>query len=192
MMNDKFNKQIVGIALSATIGSGLLAFASQASAESGMYVGGAYGQSRVNDSDFDDDNEALKAFIGGKFNNYIGLELAGNDYGKAEDNGSSSDLTGITLALMLYLPLGDGFELFAKGGQLWWEDDVRILNTFDDTLDGEEVFYGLGMNINFTDALSLRIEMERYEVELSQSEIGVGVDGSSDVDVASVGLVFNF
>lgn len=191
-MNSKLNKRVVSIALCATMGSASLMFAGQVAAEPGLYVGGAYGQSRVNDSDFDDDNQALKAFVGGKFNDYLGLELAANDYGNAEGNGYSSDLTGVTLALMVYLPLTDSFELFVKGGQLWWENDVKVLNTFDDTLDGEEIFYGAGMNFNFTETLSLRVELERYKVELSQSEIGVGVDGSSDVDVASVGLLLNF
>lgn len=192
MMNLKLNKQVTGIALCATMGSASMMFAGHAAAEPGMYLGGAYGQSRVDDSDFEDDNEALKVFVGGKFNDYIGLELAGNDYGESENNIYSSDLTGLTLALMVYLPLTDSFELFVKGGQLWWEADTEVFGTYDDTLDGEETFYGVGMNFNFTDTLSLRVEMERYKVELSQSEIGVGVDGSSDVDVASVGLLFNF
>ena len=48
------------------------------------------------------------------------------------------------------------------------------------------------MNFNFTKTLALRVELERYKVELSQNEIGAGVDGSFDVDVASVGLVLNF
>jgi len=192
MMISKLNKQVAGIALCATIGSAAIIFAGNAAAEPGMYVGGAYGQSRVDDSDFDDNNPAYKIFVGGKFNDYIGLELAGNDFGEAESGIYSSDLTGVTLALMVYLPLTDSFELFVKGGQLWWENDVKILNTYNDKLDGEELFYGVGMNFKFTDTLSLRVELERYKVELSQNEIGVGVDGSFNVDVASVGLLLNF
>ena len=50
-----------------------------------------------------------------------------------------------------------------KAGNVWWEDDVEVLGVSSDH-DGEEIFYGVGMNFNFTETVALRVEMERYKV----------------------------
>ncbi len=192
----KAKKQMGNIALAMTVGSSIVFATNSAWAEPGFYVGGAYGQNSVNDSDFDDKNPAIKIFAGGKFNDYIGLEAAINDYGEAERTGYSAELSGNTLAVVGFLPIMDCCELFIKGGQLWWKDKVEVLDTFSDTLNGNESFYGVGADFNLSESksssIALRLEMERYKVELSQNEIGADVDGSSDVDVASVSVLFNF
>ena len=188
MFNLKFNKQAALVALIVTAGSSM---SLAANADSGVYIGGAGGESRVNDSDFDDNNRVGKAIVGGKFNNYIGVEAAYNDFGDGGNNGYTYDLTGETLALVGYLPFTDSFNIFAKVGNLWWDDDAKVLGV-SSRHDGEEIFYALGMNFNFTKVLTLRVELERYKVELSQDEIGPGVDGSFDLDVATVGVLFNF
>lgn len=184
-------RPVAGIAIAATMGTGMLFASSTASAEPAFYIGGSYGMSRVDNSDFSDNTNVLKAFAGGKFSDYIGIEAAALDYGSAEDNNFKSDLTGMSLALAGFLPFTNSFEGFIKVGNLWWENDVRFLG-FKDSLDGEELFYGVGANFYFNKTLALRIEMERYEVELSSDEIGVDLNGTTDVDVASVGLLFNF
>ncbi len=192
----KAKKRIGSITLAMTVGSSIAFATNSAWAEPGFYIGGAYGQNSVNDSDFDDKNPAMKIFAGGKFNDYIGVEGAINDYGEAENTGYSAELTGNTLAVVGFLPFMDCCNLFVKGGQLWWEDKVTVLDAFSDTLDGNEIFYGVGADFTLTDyktsSIALRVEMERYKVELSQSEIGADVDGSSEVDVASVSVLFNF
>ncbi|HEX4911812.1 MAG TPA: outer membrane beta-barrel protein [Permianibacter sp.] len=161
-------------------------------AESGAYVGAAYGVSRVDGADFDDDDQAIKVFLGGRFNPYFGLEVAVNDYGDSRDGAFSSELLGNTLAAVGFLPLNDRFELFAKAGRLWWKDKVRVGDSFRDTLDGNENFYGVGANFLVSDAMGFRLELERYEVKLSRSEIGVELDGTFDVDVVSLGVFLHF
>ena len=179
------------IALAVTLGSGLLAAASPASAEPGFYVGGEYGMGRINCGDFEDDTQVLKAFVGGKFSNYIGVEAAAIDFGEAEDNGFKSELTGASLALVGFMPFTDSFEVFIKGGSLWWENDLEVLG-FESSQDGTEFFYGAGINFYFNKTIALRLELERYEVELSADEVGIDIEGTADVDVASVGIVLNF
>lgn len=192
MENSSTQAPFTRSALAAVVGVSLLVAANQAVAESGLYLGVGYGASRVDNSDFDDDDTAKKVFVGAKFNDYFGLEGAANDYGGTSDNGYSSELRGNTLALVGFLPLAESFEFFVKGGQLWWRDKITVLDTFRDTLSGDENFYGAGVNFNFGESVSLRLEMERYKVELSQDEIGVDVDETYDVDVASVGIAVNF
>ena len=184
-------KKMTGIALSVAMGSGLWLAASTVSADGGAYIGGAYGLGRVDGGDFKDDTSVLKAFVGGKFNSHVGIEAAIHDFGGADDNGFRSDLTGGSLALMGFIPFGDGLDVFAKVGNLWWESDVKYLG-LKNSQSGQELFYGAGINVNFSSALALRLEFERYKVELTSDEVGIDISGTTDVDVASVGVVFSF
>jgi hypothetical protein len=192
MITLKMKQKATHVALVLAVGSGMAFAASNTFADAGMYVGASYGETRVNDSDFNGNNPTAKIFLGGKFNPYIGVEGAVNEYGKTGHPGYSSKLKGNTLALVGYLPLSDTFELFIKGGRLWWHDDVTVLNTFDGSASGNDNFYGVGGNFNFTKTVSLRVEMERYNVDVRNGQVGLNVDGSSHVDVASVGVLFNF
>lgn len=192
-MNVSENARLARFFAKAVLAGACLLMVSHAgAAEPGAYVGAAYGVSRVDGADFDDDDQAAKIFLGGRFNQYFGLEVAVNDYGDSRDGEFSSELRGYTLAAVGFLPLNDRFELFAKAGRLWWKDKVRVGNSFRDTLDGNENFYGVGANFLVSDVMGFRLELERYEVKLSRSEIGVELDGSFDVDVASLGIFIHF
>lgn len=192
MIKTTIRKKTVQAAWALTMASSLLLVASNAVAEGGFYAGGALGASRVNDSDFDDDDRTIKGFAGGKFNDYIGIEVALHDFGKAEEGIFSSELRGASVAAIGFLPLGKSFDLFLKGGMMHWEDEVRVGNVYNDKLDGEEAFVGVGADIHFTERFALRIEMERYKVELSDDGVSVFLDDSYNVDVASVGGMFSF
>lgn len=192
MTNSTLRKQLTGFALAVTAGVGIAFSFTPSATAAGLYLGGAIGWGRVDGSDFDDDDPVYKIFAGGKFTDYFGVEIAAHDFGEARDSGYKSELSGYSAAVAGYLPLGDNFELFAKIGNMWWRDKVTVLNTFRDTIDGDEIFYGLGGNFNFNESLSLRLEIERYKVDLSEDEIGVDLDDTYNVDVASVGLLFNF
>lgn len=158
-----------------------------------FYGGGDYGLSRVNNSDFDENNNsAVKLFVGGKLNDYIGIEGALNDFGRSENNGNSADLTGNTLAIVGFFPIAEQYEVFVKGGRLWWSNKLIVQNTFTDTLTGNENFYGLGAIYNYTDMLSLRAEFEWYKVEFALDQVGIDIDSSSHVDVANLGVAMKF
>lgn len=191
MTNSKRLLSATGAALAVMMGTGVVLSSNAVAAESAFYVGGAYGMSRVDNADFDDNTNVIKAFAGGKFMDYFGVEGAALDYGSATDNDLKSDLTGYSVAVVGFLPFTDSFEGFLKLGNLWWENDIRFLG-FKKSFDGEELFYGGGFNFYFNKTLALRFELERYTVELSSNEVGIDIDGDTDVDVASVGVVFNF
>lgn len=191
MTNSKRLLSATGATLAVMMGAGVVFASSAVAAESSFYVGGAYGMSRVDNADFDDNTNVIKAFAGGKFMDYFGVEGAALDYGSANDNDVKSDLTGYSVAVVGFLPFTDSFEGFIKLGNLWWENDIRFLG-FKKSFDGEELFYGGGFSFYFNKALALRFELERYTVELSSNEVGIDIDGDTDVDVASVGVVLNF
>ncbi|MBA3581991.1 MAG: porin family protein [Gammaproteobacteria bacterium] len=190
-------KQARNSVVALAITSGLLLTSGNVAAESefskpGIYAGAAYGLTRVDNEEFDDDKDsAYKVLIGAKFNRHIALEAAINNYGSAEGPGYSSEFEGNTLALVGMFPISDVIEPFIKGGKLWWKNDVEILNVVNTEFDGDEVFYGVGANFNFDEHFALRVELERYKFELSQDDVG-NVDNSTDLDVASIGLVVSF
>jgi hypothetical protein len=192
MHNLKLGKQLTSLSLAIAAGFGIASSFTPSAAAAGLNLGGTIGWGQVDGSDFNDDNPVYKIFAGGKFNDYVGVEVAAHDFGEAKDKGYSSKLRGYSAAVVGYLPLGDNFDLFAKIGNLWWHDKVSVLDTFHKNIDGDEIFYGVGANFNFNETLALRLEMERYKVDLSQNEIGVKLDNTYNVDVASIGLQFSF
>jgi hypothetical protein len=184
-------KKSVSAAVAIAIGSGLWVSSSAVYADSGFYLGGAFGLARVDGNDFEDDSSVLKAFVGGKFNSYIGVEAAIHDFNETSDGGFTSDISGQSLALVGFLPLTESLELFIKGGNLWWKNDIQF-GSLKDSNDGTEIFYGVGANFYLNPNIAVRAEFERYEVELSSNEVGIDIDTTTDVDVASIGVVFSF
>lgn len=192
MKNTMTVKKSVQLAFILTMSSSMLLAANNVFAGSGAYAGGAVGVSRVDGSDFDDEDHAIKGFAGVKFNDYIGIEFALHDFGKAEDGIFSSQLKGASFAVAGFLPLNERISLFAKLGMLHWENKVKADGFGSNTYDGEELFYGVGVDVNILKSFALRVEIERYKVELSNDDIGVSIERSYTVDVASVGGMFTF
>lgn len=188
-----FNRtnRIATAALPVMAGLGLLVASPITLAEPDIYIGAAYGIASFDGGDFDDDTQVLKAFVGGKFSDYLGVEAAANDYGEAKGSGFKSELNGYSLAVVGFLPLGESVDLFAKMGNMWWKNDYTILGYSNDA-DGSEIFYGLGAQFNLTQNFAFRLEVERYKVDLGRDEIGFDLDQNYDVDIASVGAVFTF
>ena len=109
--------------------------ATLADENTGLYLGGGFGQfglefdnidDAVEDFDFDDSDQAYKLFGGWRFSPYIAAELAYMDLGapnEAFDDGVDeaevdADIDGFAPYVVGTLPLGI-FEIFAKVGYLF-------------------------------------------------------------------------
>lgn len=130
-------------------------------------------------------------------NEFVGIEAAYIDFDEATSELLDVDASGKTLALILEAPLTQGFSLYAKGGQLWWDADARIRIgglTLSDSYNGDETFWGLGTKFRLADNLDLRVEYERFNFRISRDEIDVlqANDVDLDVDYASINLQFTF
>ena len=191
MNSPVFMKKSISLSAALAVASGLCIASGAVYADPGLYLGGAFGVARVDGNDFDDDSSVLKVFAGGKFNSYLGVEAGMHDFNETKDGGFTSDLSGKSLAVVGFLPLSDSFELFIKAGNLWWKNDLEF-GGLKDSRDGTEIFYGVGANFNFNPSVALRVELERYDVEFSSNEVGINIDDTTEVDVASVGVVFSF
>lgn len=166
-----------------------------ANADGGFYVGGSVGNASVDadindpslpsDFDFDEDDFAWKLFGGFTWDLPLidlGIEGSYRDLG-----GPSADVLGETIsidttAFDAYGVAGIGLgpiHAFAKYGLIWWDADVNALGeTFSD--DGSDPAYGIGARFQLL-SVDVRAEYEIFDF-----------DGSSDVDMWSVGVSWTF
>lgn len=160
----------------------------------------------------DDSDTGWKAYVGYRFNPYFALEGGYVDLGKATfltnivsapppfgaftpfQIHGTAEATGYNLTAIVGMPLGSAAFLFAKGGAFYWDADftetvpgfgaARVARSESDT----KLTYGAGLELGLSDGLRIRGEWERFE------EVGSGIGGreGTDVDLASVGLMFEF
>src|SRR5690606_8752435 len=128
---------------------------------------------------------ALRLVAGYRFWHVLALELFYTDLG-AFSAGSGIlkvDAKGEGYSALVFLPLGDGADLFAKAGVYRW--DVTGTGERKQT----EPVYGLGLQLPSRDrAFGIRFEYERYV------DVGKDIGGSEgiDVDVFSANLIYSF
>lgn len=198
------NKQLLFLALSTVLGA-----TSVQATDTGFYIGGSFGQSKVSDfngSDIDaelasmgitsststdDKDTGWKAFAGYRIMKYLAVEGAYTNLGEATANtivtspvaatvNTKIEAESWTLSAVGILPLNDQFSLFARLGLNAWNSDISSTGTASDSADGTDVVYGLGASYNITKNLNLRGEWERY------------VFDDTDVDLLSVGVAWMF
>ena len=118
---------------------------------------------------------------GYRLNNNFDIEGSYYDFGEMSNGGNSLDIDGLSLGVVGSVPLSDTFSVFAKVGAHFWDADISgpIVGQFSDDSD-TDLFYGVGVDYALNDQWSIRGEIERYEVD------------KFDLDVASVGITFNF
>lgn len=147
------NRQLLLLALSAALG-----VSSAQAADTGFYVGGSLGQSKVSDfsgSDIDaelatlgltsststdDTDTGWKAFAGYRIMKYLAVEGAYTNFGEATATSiitapgagvvnSKIEAESWTVSALGILPLGDKFSLFARLGVNLWDIDVSATGT---------------------------------------------------------------
>ena len=156
------------------------------------YAGGAIGRSDYDIScrtGFNCDTRAvgLKAFTGGKFSDFAGLEASYVYLGKADRAGGDTWGQGINLSLVGYLPLSQSFSLTGKVGGIygWTKTEGTSAPGFATGRDnGLGLSYGAGLTYAMTRTVDLRLDWDRYRMKFTT--------GRDDVDFATVGVAFKF
>lgn len=143
------DKQILFLAFSA-----VLAASSAQATDTGFYVGGSFGQSKVNDfngadidaellagygltssTSTDDTDTGWKAFAGYRFSKHLAVEGAYTNLGETTANtvitapgagtiNTTLEAGGLTVSALGILPLGSNFSLFGRLGVNFWNIDV--------------------------------------------------------------------
>ncbi len=166
--------------------------AAQSDNTSGLYVGGNYGYLKVDgQDDFDDDNDVMQALVGFRLNQYLAIEGSYIDFGKYGSHLANAETDGYTAALKVTAPIGDRFEIYAKGGQLWYSTDYQLAGLHGDE-DDTAVFAGAGVGFKITDNLLINAEYSWYDVDLDANKTLNGADTNTDFKQATIGAEYRF
>ena len=154
-------------------------------ADSGFFVGGAYGDLSFEDdagTNFDQDSAPYKIMAGYIFDMPvfdIAIEAAYNDFGSQQDDNAlvSLDADGLSAYVVGGFDFGI-FGIFAKAGMASWNADGDFAGVpFSE--DGTDPAYGLGMRLTFS-SVEARLEYELFDFD------------GLDVDMVSLGLLWRF
>jgi OOP family OmpA-OmpF porin len=169
-----------GISLLALI-AGLVAPASAQMKDN--YVGANIGQSKFDadcvGSGCDKKDTGLRIYGGGKFTDWLGLELSYFDFGKANLNPGDEKAQSVNASAVLGFPLGPNSSVFAKGGAAYTRANVT-----GGRKNGFEPSYGVGAAIGLTRNWQVRLDWDRVKFEIA--------NGKDNVDMLSAGVQYRF
>jgi OOP family OmpA-OmpF porin len=147
-----------------------------------IYFGGSFGSSEAEDycsitSGCEDKDSSWKGFVGYNINEIFAAEAAYTSIGDLHKEGTSSDISALSLSGVATLRVNDQFSAFGKIGFSRWKSE----NT-EGNKSGSGLNYGVGAKVNLNESMKVRVEWERLpSVSTSNSE-------ESDIDMLSVGI----
>ena len=135
----------------------------------------------------DDTEQAFRAFVGGRFNNIIGGEIAYIKFGDFTRGGGETDVEGVDLALMAGIPFGNNWSIFGKLGGIYSQVDVT--GTAPGLATGGENGWGpragVGLQMGLTENWAIRADYDRYRIK-------VPVNDRENVDTLLIGAQDTF
>lgn len=150
-------------------------------ADNGFYIGGSVGNAKVSgapSTTFEGNDTGYKIFGGFKFTIFA-VEGGYVNFGKAEDNGASTETTAFDLFGLVNLGIGP-IDLFGKVGVFSWDSDLTSGGSINE--DGTDPAYGIGAGLSLG-PVSVRAEYEYFDVKS---------DYLDDIQMISVGAVYFF
>lgn len=158
-----------------------------------FYLGANYGGYKSRGDEFDDDNDFYEGVIGAYISPYFGIEGSYTDFGEFGGDLASTEIDGYGIAAIGRLPITDSLAVYIKGGYFMWDADVEVAGFDGGDVDGEEPFYGVGLDFQVSDHLNLALEYSRYEFDLSDSSLPDIIDDyEADVDTVKIGAKYVF
>lgn len=156
------------------------------------YIGAGVGQSKFPGSSCvplltcDQHDTALKAYIGGRVYNIVGIELSYLDFGRIDRNGGSARANVANASLILNAPLGRYVGVFARGGggYAWTRTRSDLPGVDTGNRHNFDWGYGAGVNVNLNRHWTLRGEWERQQVHFTT--------GREDLDMWTAGANYKF
>jgi len=177
----------------AAVALGLISMPALAADDQGFYGGVGAGLFGVEVSDFeaglnfDADDTGFRLFGGWQFNENFGLEAGYGDGGTASESigdlatfgveaDVDIDVSGFDILLTGTIPFGDMFYGYAKAGMFFWDADIAATLREDDgdggvitttesfSESGEDLAYGAGLGIDFSENFGVRLEYMIYDV----------------------------
>ena len=156
-------------------------------AVNGLYIGGSFGNTTVDDSiptdqsvndiNFRSDDTAYKLFVGVNIAPFA-IETSYVDFGKFSDSGVDVELTAMDAFGMINFAVGP-VGLFGKFGFVRWDYDLDNFAA-NYSKKGTDAAYGLGARFDLG-GLGFRVEYELFDV-----------DEVDDLYMFSAGVTYTF
>lgn len=145
------------------------------------YLLAQFGQSQYDTVQISDDTDtALALGLGVDLSPNLGLELSYNDFGQVGINNTDIDVTGFAGAVVGRVPVGASLDLYGKIGFDIWEADASNAST-----DGNDLFFGLGINYALSQSAALRLEYNRHDFS------GESASPDLELDTFTIGVRFS-
>ena len=147
-----------------------------------VYFGGSFGTSEAENyciitKGCENKDSSWKVFAGYNISETFSAEAAYTNIGDLHKDGTSSDISALSVSGVANLNINDQLGVFAKAGFSRWESK----NT-DSDKNGTGLTYGLGAKISLSESMKLRAEWERLpSISTSNTE-------ESDMDMMSIGI----
>ena len=190
------DKALIAAMLGAAVMAAPAVSTAQARGDTGWYVGASVGQSKARHFDcagFSSCDAKAAAFgvLGGyRINRNFAAELGYHDFGRVTFSapGVSGNIKANAAELVGLgaYPFANQFSVFGRLGVYFADvkENTNFIGNFKHT--NNDLTYGFGVRYDFSREVGVRGEWQRY------SKVGGGDIGKSDVDVISVGVVWNF
>lgn len=149
-----------------------------------VYGGLATGYSVQKQATGDDTTDiGEKVYLGTRFLGPVGIEVAYYNLGKY--NNATQEVTGTSAVVVANLDIR-GMTLFVKGGIIEWTETELVSGT---QLSGEDVTYGLGINLPVDKHVLFRTELERFS---NVGKDAISSEPGKDMWMLSFGVNFQF
>lgn len=160
------------------------------------YIGANYGGYKSRGDEFEDENDLIEGVLGVRLTEYFSIEGGYTYFGEFGGDFTEVTLDGYSVAGIFRWPATEHFGVYIKGGYMWWNGDVEVLGEDfggDEDLEGEEPFYGVGVDFDINDHFNVALEYSRIEVDLSDSNLPDAIDDyETELDTVKVGAKFLF
>jgi OmpA-OmpF porin, OOP family len=151
-----------------------------------LYLGATIGQAEFKEGclgtgECDDADTAWRILGGFQFNKFFAVELGYYDFGEASSGAATLEAEAFELVAVGSFHFTDRLSVYGKLGA--YQGTLEGAGADEDSTD---LTYGIGLRWDFTKRLGVRGEWQRYEA------LGGGNLVETDVDVLSIGLIFQF
>jgi opacity protein-like surface antigen len=156
------------------------------------YGGISVGESKLDNAcvggfSCDAKDTAYRLFAGTKFNNWLGLEVGGTQFGKWDRAGGQTKAWAADVVATAGVELARNSSIFAKLGAAYTQTEVS--GTAPGLQTGKETDwaprYGVGGQIGLSQNWALRADWDRYQNVTFRG-------GEQDVDVWMLGVQYSF
>ena len=133
------------------------------------------------------EDQHLRVYAGGRFNNTFGGEVAYLDFGDYNRGGGQTDAQGLNFSLLAGFPIGSNSSIFGKLGMGYTRTSVTAApgsGIQTGNANGWGPSIGLGAQVGLTDNWALRADIDRYRFKLPE--------GRNTMDTFTVGVQYTF